>query len=71
MEEGLVADSLDGPWRPTGVRVAQCHFSPQGSEVNVIGIGTNVVTCPKQPSMGCVYKVKTMFGPSWDKSGRS
>lgn len=47
-----------------------CHFSPQGSEVNVIGIGTNVVTCPKQPSMGCVYKVKTMSGPRRDESGR-
>lgn len=29
----------------------------QGSEVNVIGIGTSVVTCPRQPSLGCVYKV--------------
>ncbi|XP_053414461.1 nicotinate phosphoribosyltransferase isoform X3 [Nycticebus coucang] len=29
----------------------------EGSEVNVIGIGTSVVTCPQQPSLGCVYKV--------------
>jgi hypothetical protein len=48
------------------VAQCHCHFSPQGSEVNVIGIGTSVVTCPKQPSMGCVYKVKTMFGSRWD-----
>lgn len=61
------------PWHLTDGSVSLCHyhFSPQGSEVNVIGIGTNVVTCPKQPSMGCVYKVKTVFGPRWEESGRS
>lgn len=36
---------------------------PQGSEVNVIGIGTSVVTCPRQPSLGCVYKVERVRGP--------
>lgn len=36
---------------------------PQGSEVNTIGIGTSVVTCPQQPSLGCVYKVGTVSGP--------
>lgn len=41
-----------------------CLSSPscpllQGSEVNVIGIGASVVTCPRQPSLGCVYKVET------------
>lgn len=39
--------------------------------MNVIGIGTSVVTCPKQPSMGCVYKVKRVFGPRRGKSGRT
>lgn len=39
--------------------------------MNIIGIGTSVVTCPKQPSMGCVYKVKRMFGLRWGKSGRA
>lgn len=73
MEEGQVADRLDGPGTLQGAVWLSVTVTspPQGSEVNVIGIGTNVVTCPKQPSMGCVYKVKTMFGPRWDKSGRS
>uniref|UniRef100_A0A452EL64 Nicotinate phosphoribosyltransferase n=1 Tax=Capra hircus TaxID=9925 RepID=A0A452EL64_CAPHI len=33
------------------------RLAQKGSEVNVIGIGTSVVTCPRQPSLGCVYKV--------------
>ncbi|XP_059103233.1 nicotinate phosphoribosyltransferase-like [Peromyscus eremicus] len=38
------------------------RLSQKGSEVNVIGIGTSVVTCPKQPSMGCVYKLVSVGG---------
>ncbi|XP_040847502.1 nicotinate phosphoribosyltransferase isoform X2 [Ochotona curzoniae] len=34
----------------------------EGSEVNVIGIGTSVVTCPQQPSLGCVYKLVCVGG---------
>lgn len=26
--------------------------------MDVIGIGTSVVTCPRQPSLGCVYKAE-------------
>uniref|UniRef100_A0A8C7ARD8 nicotinate phosphoribosyltransferase n=1 Tax=Neovison vison TaxID=452646 RepID=A0A8C7ARD8_NEOVI len=33
------------------------RLAQEGSEVNVIGIGTSVVTCPRQPSLGCVYKL--------------
>ncbi|XP_049621537.1 nicotinate phosphoribosyltransferase [Suncus etruscus] len=33
------------------------RLAQEGSEVNLIGIGTNVVTCPRQPSLGCVYKL--------------
>ncbi|OBS76657.1 hypothetical protein A6R68_16896 [Neotoma lepida] len=38
------------------------RLAQKDSEVNVIGIGTSVVTCPKQPSMGCVYKLVSVGG---------
>ncbi|XP_059528446.1 nicotinate phosphoribosyltransferase [Myotis daubentonii] len=38
------------------------RLAQQGSEVNVIGIGTSVVTCPRQPSLGCVYKLVSVGG---------
>ncbi|XP_038616465.1 nicotinate phosphoribosyltransferase [Tachyglossus aculeatus] len=38
------------------------QLAQKGSEVNLIGIGTNVVTCPLQPSLGCVYKLVTVGG---------
>ncbi|XP_058515950.1 nicotinate phosphoribosyltransferase isoform X2 [Ochotona princeps] len=34
----------------------------EGSEVDGIGIGTSVVTCPQQPSLGCVYKLVCVGG---------
>lgn len=72
MEEGQVEGSPEGPGTlQTAAWLSVTSSPPQGSEVNVIGIGTSAVTCPKQPSMGCVYKVKIMFGPRWGKSGRS
>jgi hypothetical protein len=70
VEEGVVDDL--GPWDPAGPAGTQGHIlSPQGSEVNLIGIGTSLVTCPQQPSLGCVYKVRIASGPRWDRSGRS
>ncbi|XP_017367026.1 nicotinate phosphoribosyltransferase isoform X1 [Cebus imitator] len=41
---------------------ALAQLAQEGSEVNVIGIGTSVVTCPQQPSLGCVYKLVAMGG---------
>ncbi|XP_055288208.1 nicotinate phosphoribosyltransferase isoform X2 [Moschus berezovskii] len=38
------------------------RLAQKGSEVNVIGIGTSVVTCPRQPSLGCVYKLVSVGG---------
>ncbi|XP_037747812.1 nicotinate phosphoribosyltransferase isoform X3 [Chelonia mydas] len=34
----------------------------EGNEIDMIGIGTNVVTCPLQPSLGCVYKLVKVNG---------
>ncbi|KAM6349538.1 nicotinate phosphoribosyltransferase [Podargus strigoides] len=38
------------------------EFRREGSEIDMIGVGTNLVTCPLQPSLGCIYKLVEVNG---------
>ncbi|XP_054904937.1 nicotinate phosphoribosyltransferase isoform X1 [Poeciliopsis prolifica] len=41
---------------------SMAELNKKENEIDVIGVGTHLVTCTKQPSLGCVYKLVEVRG---------
>ncbi|XP_041862657.1 nicotinate phosphoribosyltransferase isoform X3 [Melanotaenia boesemani] len=41
---------------------SMAELNRKENEINIVGVGTHLVTCTKQPSLGCVYKLVEVRG---------